>query len=113
MKKALLVLGCIGFLATFSIVGCGGDKEVNAEDFTKSIVMGKFTDDACDLSDLDYKVIQDDGETATIEVEGDIEYKEILSLVKKDGKWMLASDVVKDKQEAAEPAEKAEKKAEH
>lgn len=113
MKKALLVLGCIGFLAAFSIVGCGGDKELNAEDFTKSVIAEQFKGDVCDISDLDYKVIQDDGETATVEVEGEIEYKDILSLVKKDGKWMLASAVVKAEEKAAEPVEKAEEKAEH
>ncbi len=113
MKKILLVFGCIGILTTFSIIGCGGDKATSPEDFSKTYIAEKFKDGTCDLGDLDYKIIQDGEDTATIEIEGEIEYKEVISLIKQDGKWVLAADAVKAVKEEDEGAKKSEEKADH
>ncbi len=85
---------------------------MSPEDVSKNYIAEKFKDVGCDLSDFDYEIIQDGEDTATIEIEGEIEYKEIISLIKQDGKWVLASEAIKAVKKEDEGVKKVEEKPE-
>ena len=106
MKKLLVVLACAGALV---IVGCG-DKDT-PETFGKKYIEKKFENINCDLEDLDYTIVEESDDAATVLIEGKIKYKEEIQLVNKDGKWVIGEKEAKKEEAKAEP--KAEKKETH
>ena len=116
MKKLLVVVCCIG---AFVLAGCSSDE--TPETFGKKYIEKKFENINADLVDLDYKVIEDGDDAATVVIEGKIKYKEEIQLVKKGDKWVVGkkpakkAEVAADKKEVkkeAKPA-KEEKKDAH
>ena len=106
MKKQLLVMGVIGILSTGLLLGCGGDKGKSPEAFGKAYVTEKFKGAIVDLDDLEYTVIEDEAGNARVKIEGEIAFEETISLVKQDGKWVLASKAAAPETSPAEqPAE--------
>jgi len=103
MKKVLVLIFCMGLLAVY---GCGGDS-ATPEDFGKKHVKKIFSGISCDLDDLDITVTEVGDSNATIVIEGDIKYKETLSLIKKGDKWMTASEAAKVEQKEKETRKKA------
>ncbi len=101
MKKALVVLSCVGALV---FAGCGAKD--TPETFGKKYVEKKFSSPNCDLSGLKYTVTEGDKDTAKVTIEGKINYKEELKLAKKDGEWAICEKEVKK----ATPEKKAEEK---
>jgi hypothetical protein len=111
MKKIFAVLCCFGLLA---IAGCGDDN-ADPVGFSKNYVAKKLGCAAnCDLSNLDYKVIDNDGELAIVEITGKIAYSEKLYLSMEDGKWAIApikpakTEKTAAKKEEHAPAKKEE-----
>jgi len=109
MKKVVFALSCIGFLI---ISGCGKD-QLTPEDFGKNYVEKKFSGLGCDLEDLEYTVTEEGTDKAIVEIKGEIKYEDKISLVRQEGKWLLASEAAKP--EKTEPPKKAatENKAQH
>ena len=91
MKKIAFAVCCICFMI---ISGCGED-HLTPEDFGKDYVEKKFSGLNCNLEDLDYTVTEEGDDIATVEIEGKIKYKEKIFLVKKNEKWILASEAAK------------------
>jgi hypothetical protein len=104
MKKIIFMLCCIGFLV---ISGCGED-QLTPEDFGKHYAEKKFSGMGCNLEDLEYTVTEEGEDKAVVEIKGDIQYEEKISLIKLEGKWLLASEVAKPekKESTAEAAPK-------
>ena len=109
MKRIILAVCCICFLM---ISGCGED-HLTPEEFGKSYVEKKFQGMNCDLEDLDYTVTKDSEDMATVEIEGEIKYNEKLSIVKKNEKWILASEAAKPEKPETPKKAAPEKKAQH
>ena len=93
MKKVFVVFCCIGALV---LVGCGGKE--TPETFGKKYVEKKFANLNCDLAGLKYTVTEDGKDAAKVVIEGKINYKEEIKLVKKDGEWVVG---VKESKKAA------------
>ena len=100
MKKVSVILGVIGFMAILAVVGCG-EKIMSPEDVSKIYVEGKFQGIPCDLEDLDYDIVVEEEDATQVKIEGKIKYEEVVSLIKKDGKWVIGE------KPAAEPVETA------
>ena len=111
MKKVLVLICCLGLL---SVYGCGGDSST-PKDFGKNHVKNIFSGIPCSLDDLEFTITEEGDNHATVVIEGEIKYKETLSLVKKGDKWMLTSEAAKAEKKEKEVPEKAvtEKKASH
>ena len=103
MKRIIALICCLGLMA---IYGCGSDS-TTPEDFSKNYVKKMFGKIPCDLEDLEYTVTQDGDDKATVVIEGEIQYKETLALVKRDGKWIAACEAAKLDQKAKEAVKKA------
>lgn len=88
MKKVIFMLCCIGFLV---VSGCGED-QLTPKDFGKNYAEKKFNGMGFDLEDLEYTVTEEGDDKAVVEIKGDIQYEEKISLVKQEGKWLLASE---------------------
>lgn len=88
MKKVFFMLCCIGFLI---VSGCGED-QLTPKDFGKNYAEKKFSGMGCDLEELEYTVTEEGDDKAVVEIKGDIQYKEKISLVRQEGKWLLASE---------------------
>ena len=80
MKKAILLLCCLSLLTVF---GCGGEN-ATPEDFGKNFIKQKFSGIDCDLDDLDITVTNEEENTATVNIEGEIQYEEWLEVAKKN-----------------------------
>lgn len=114
MKRIIALICSLGLLA---IYGCGSDS-ATPEDYSKNHVKKLFNKIPCDLDDVEYTVTTDGDDKATVVIEGEIQYKETLSLVKKDGKWILACEAAKldrkaEEEARAQKAEPKEKKPAH
>lgn len=106
MKKALILLCCIGLL---TVCGCSSDS-ATPEDFGKNYIQKQFSGIPCNLEDLDFTVTEEEDNKATVTIEGDIKYKETLCLEKKDNQWILASGIAKKSPTEAPKKDMAEKK---
>lgn len=99
MKKVFVVFCCVGALA---LAGCGGKE--TPETFGKKYVEKKLGNLNCDLAGLKYTVTEDGQDAAKVVIEGKINYKEEIKLVKKDGQWVIGAKELKK----AAPEKKAD-----
>lgn len=100
MKKVSIGIGVLGFIAILAMVGCG-EKIMSPEDVSKLYIGEKFQGIPCDLEDLDYDIVSEEEDATQVKIEGKIKYEEVVSLIKKDGKWVIGE------KPAAEPVETA------
>jgi len=107
MKKTLILLCCLSLV---TIYGCGSDS-ATPEDFGKNYIQKQFSGIPCDLEDMDFTVTEEEDNTATVTIEGDIKYKETLCLVKKDNQWVLAQGAAKKAQKESPKKDLPEKTA--
>lgn len=91
MKKLICIGIGIGLLAW---IGCG--KTDTPENVAKNYLKKKFEGIKCDLSGLNYKMIEQGDDAATVVIDGAITYTESVKLVKVDGNWILACDAKKE-----------------
>ncbi len=86
MKKGICLLFVVGLL----IVGCADQKpEEAARKIVDQQVAIHHEGFEMDTSQVAYKVVEQDGQTALVEVSGDIAVKAVIPLVKKGGDWVL------------------------
>ena len=86
MKKSI----CFLFVAVVAIVGCAEQKpEEAARKIVDQQVAVHHEGLELDTSRVVYKVIEQDDDTAMVEVSGDIAVKAVLFLAKKNGDWVL------------------------
>ncbi|MDJ0723068.1 MAG: hypothetical protein QNJ04_15635 [Desulfobacterales bacterium] len=86
MKKGI----CFLFVAVFLVVGCAEQKpEEAARKIVDRQVAVHHEGLEMDTSRVAYKVIAQDGDTAMVEVSGDIAVKAVIPLAKKGGEWVL------------------------
>ena len=86
MKKILCCLMLTAALITF---GCA---KPTPQDAAKDYVNQQFTFDPgvrLDITKLEYTVIKEEDDNATIKVSGPIQYSEIIYLVKVGDKWEI------------------------
>lgn len=84
MKK---ILCCVMLTAVLMIFGCA---KPTPQDVAKDYVKQQFRFDpgvALDMTELEYDVIKEEDDNATIKVSGSIHYAEIIYLVKVGDKW--------------------------
>jgi hypothetical protein len=87
MKKLIGILLVLGFAA---IVGCQQSKPVDA---VKEIINRQITGHEgfdLDTSQLEYELIEEDGDSARVAVSGAVQVNGEFSLKKEGGKWVLA-----------------------
>ena len=105
MKKGL----CILFTVSLLIIGCAEQKpEEAARRIVDQQVAIHHEGFELDTSRVTYKVIEQDGQTAMVEVSGNIAVKAVVPLAKKGGEWVLNVPRAKA---AAERAHSPEKKS--
>ncbi len=81
---------CFLFVAVFLIVGCAEQKpEEAARQIVDQQVAVHHEGFEMDTSRVAYKVIAQEGDTAMVEVSGDIAVKAVIPLAKKGGEWVL------------------------
>ena len=86
MKKGL----CILFTVSLLIIGCAEQKpEEAARRIVDQQVAIHHEGFELDTSRVIYKVIEQDGQTAMVEVSGNIAVKAVVPLAKKGGEWVL------------------------
>ncbi len=86
MKKGL----CILFTVSLLIIGCAEQKpEEAARRIVDQQVAIHHEGFELDTSRVTYKVIEQDGQTAMVEVSGNIAVKAVVPLAKKGGEWVL------------------------
>ena len=112
MKKVSVILGVIGFMAILAVVGCG-EKIMSPEDVSKLYMEEKFQGTPCDLEDLDYDIVAEEEDATQVKIEGKIKYEEVVSLIKKDGKWIIGEKPAVEAVETAHAAPEAQKEAAH
>ncbi|MDJ0873758.1 MAG: hypothetical protein QNJ02_00730 [Desulfobacterales bacterium] len=100
---------CLMLLAGLLMMGCADQKpEEVARQIVDQQVAVHHEGFEMDTSRVAYKVIEQDGDTAMVEVSGDIAVKAVIFLTKKEGQWVLnvphADKAAKD---APEPAKHA------
>ncbi len=105
MNKGL----CIVLMAGLLLIGCADQKpEEAARHIVDQQVAVHHEGFEMDTTRVVYKVIEQDGDTAMVEVSGDIAVKAVIPLAKKGGEWVLhvphADKVAKD---AHKPAKQA------
>ena len=89
MKRILCLFMVIAALMFF---GCA---KSTPEDVAKDYVNKQFTPDSgvtLDTTDLEYNIIKEDEDQATIKVSGPIHYSEIIYLVKDGDKWTVKGE---------------------
>ena len=87
MKKVMCFVMATGLLA---VVGCQKSKPEDAAKAFMNQRIAAHQGFDLDTSGLDYKIVEQNEETAKVMVSGDIAVKAELDLVKSDGKWMVA-----------------------
>lgn len=95
MRKVLCLVMVVAALMFF---GCA---KSNPEDVAKDYVNKEFSPDAgvtLDTTELEYKVIKEEEDNATIKVSGSIHYSEVLYLIKVDDKWEIKGKGTKVKE---------------
>jgi len=86
MKKLLCLLGVV------ALTWIGGCAKQGPEEAAKSYVrqmVEKHKGVELNTSKLKYKVVEQDNDSAVIEVAGPVEVKATMSMVKQGGKWVL------------------------
>ena len=94
MKK---ILCCVMLTAALMIFGCA---KPTPQDAAKDYVNKQFRLDPgvkLDTTKLEYNVIKEDDDNATIKVSGSIHYAEIIYLVKVGDKWEVKGEGAKVK----------------
>jgi 5-formyltetrahydrofolate cyclo-ligase len=89
MKRASVIMGIIGFIAILGVVGCG-EKVKSPQDVAKGYIDEKFKSTGCDLANLDYEVSEEKDGSVKVNIKGEINYDETITLAKQDNKWVVA-----------------------
>lgn len=88
MKKILCLLAVVAMVMT---VGCAEKKpEDAAKKLVDQLIAKTHKGFELDTSGLNYKVLEQTGDSAKVAVTGDIAVKGEVSLVKRAGRWVLA-----------------------
>ena len=104
MKRIACILTAFTLVA---MVGCTkGTPEDAAKEIVEKQIATKHKGFILDTSDLEYKVIEEGEDFARVVVAGEIEVKGEIGLVKKGGKWVLATKPSPAKTGQAPAAEK-------
>ncbi len=87
MKKVIALVAAVGLLLVF---GCADQKpEEAARQIVDQQVAVHHEGFEMDTSRVVYKVVEQDDDTAMVEVSGDIAVKAVIPLTKKGGEWAL------------------------
>ena len=100
MKK---ILCCLILTAALIIFGCA---KPTPQDAAQDYVNQQFTLDSgvtLDTTKLEYNVIKEEDDNATIKVSGPIHYSEIIYLVKEGDKWEVKGKGTRAKAVQPEP----------
>lgn len=108
MQKVIWTL----FVVSLLIIGCAEQKpEEAARKIVDQQVAIHHEGFELDTSRVTYKVIEQDGQTAMVEVSGNIAVKAVIPLAKKGGEWVL--NVPREKAEVKPVHAPAKKPAGH
>jgi hypothetical protein len=108
MKKMLCGVMVIAAIMLF---GCS---KPSPEEVAKEYVKKQFTSDygvKLHTSNLAYKIVKEDEDSATVNVSGNIYYEEDIQLVKAGDTWILKSEAAQTKAVAAAPEPEPEPEA--
>ena len=112
MKKTIVgILVCV--VVVFGLKACSKGTP-DPVDVAKAQIMAKFEGVKCDLSKLEFEEVEVKDDVAKIKVEGKVAIDEEITLVKKDGAWVVgvpeAAVSAEGEKAKEEPHATAEKK---
>ncbi|MBW1841369.1 MAG: hypothetical protein JRI75_06205 [Deltaproteobacteria bacterium] len=90
MKKIICIVCCLGF---FTVTGCDILKKAPPpEAVGKKYIEERFKGAGFDVSGLQYTVVNQAEDKASVKISGTIAFNEELQLVKKDGIWQIKTE---------------------
>jgi len=82
MKRFLI---CLSILSLFTFTGCKSTPEKAAEKYFKNSIKSEILN----TTKLDIKTIKADENQAIVKIDASLKYSREITLVKKDGQWVV------------------------